>query len=364
MNLKEKAMQACKELPDETYTGFKCLRACLSVLAKKGSTFVTKKRKNNKRKIYSNAYLAHKHSLEIENSFISLKSKNASYKVLETYFKYKGFSFFDSYAMDRICHYGEALKIARRFLSSTFKLSWGSDKTELKNMGNLVSEWKKEGLLYFFENNRALSKITIRFIPASPQKSFKPIHGVNVVNIPIAANWFKNVHLKSLSTCGLFNGFNKEEYLVTHIVNHLYNEPMQENQIDIYEGWILLATKEKLDVSETGVSLRKNIWRPDPNEVAHGLRSVKVLLIKLATNNFCYGLNYPDTSKVNLSLFVAATVQKVKGLIASETLALITKEKPPTFRSLFRGLSPVPFDTDCSEEIAGTVPAKEMMATL
>jgi hypothetical protein len=249
-------------------------------------------------------------------------------------------------------------------LCSTFKLSWGGDKAELKHTGNLISEWKKEGLLFFFQNNRSLSKITVRFIPASPQKTFKHIHGVNVVNIPIAANWFKNIYVKNLAICGLFSGFQKEEYLVTHIMNHVHNEPMEGNQIDIYEGWILLATKEKLDISETGVSLNKNIYRPNPNEVAHGLRSVRVLLVKLASNQFCYGLNYPDTSKIDLLSFVKATVQKVKGLIASETLALITKERPPTFRSLFRGLSPVPFDTDCSEEIASTVPAKELVATL
>jgi hypothetical protein len=357
-------MQTCKELPDETYTGFKALRACLRINSKKNLVFKTKNKKEKKQKIYSAPYLYAKHSLAIENSFISLSTKNVSYKCLETYFKYKEFSFFDANKLDRICKYGNALSIANRFLSSVFKLSWSGNKVELKNVGNLVSEWKKEGLLYFFEQNRSLSKITVRFIPASPQKSFKHIHGVNVVNIPIAANWFKNIYLKGLAVCGLFSGFQKEDYLVTHIINHVHTEPMEGNQIDIYEGWVLLATKEKLDVSETGVCLRKNIYRPDPNEVANGLRSVRVLLVKLASNNFCYGLNYPDTSKIDLSSFVKTTVQKVKGLIASETLALITKEKPPTFRSLFRGLSPVPFDTDCSEEIASTVPAKELVATL
>lgn len=350
MNLKEKAIQVCKEFTNESFSNIKDLQAVLRVLSESKSKFKNKKRKKKKEKIYCQEYRDVKlNGVCLQNTVFDYYIIRPSYETLETYFKYKSFSFFNRNTLHSLCNYDQAYFIANKLVSTLFKPGLNRARLSATKASFIFPIMKKKGMIRLIQNHN--EEIHFGFIPSSPNKNIKQHSGVNMINIPIEANWHKDVFLEGLSRCAVFSGFQKEDYLVTHVVNHFHSEALEDNQIDIYEGWVLLGSKETLESRNTNKSLKE----VNTEVTVNGLRSVRVLLIKLSTLNYCYGLNFPDTTVVNLKTFIQETVQKIKGLIASETLALITKEKPPTFRSLFRGLSPVPFDTDCDKDIVDNV---------
>ena len=381
MNLKEKAIQVSKEFTNESFSNIKDLQALLKVLSESKSGFKSKKRKKKKQKIYCREYKDAKlNGALLRNTVFDYYITTPSYKTLETYFKYKSFCFFNREKLHEVCGYDQAYFIAQKLLSTILKPGLNRARLSATKAQSMFPIMKKRGVIRLIRNHN--EEINFGFIPSSPNKNIKQHFGVNMINIPIEANWHKDIFLEGLSRCAVFSGFQKEDYLVTHVVSHFHCEALEDNQIDIYEGWVLLGSKENLESRNTNKSLKD----VNTEVTVNGLRSVRVLLIKLSTLNYCYGLNFPDTTVVNLNTFIKEIVQKIKGLIASETLALITKEKPPTFRSLFRGLSPIPFETDCdknivdnvsgtltdfpfcpsshNEEIAGDVSATPKMATL
>ena len=334
---------------DHACTGqaFNWIKKCITTLSPNPAKLKVKKIK--RKSIQCRAWRDCKQSIHLSNPLVWTAIEKPSYKMLEFYFKYKSFSFFNRLRMYKLLH----LDLAVDFISRAcpqLKDVWTAVVPALRTdqQHTKTNEFIK---LIDQEEGYPFSHFSYQFFPSSPQPKLSVQGSCNIINIPIQTQWYKKVYQKDLHGCVLYTGFDSRTFLVTHIYNTLHEESLVDSTVTFYDAWVLLPQKKLIlkpcpDLTESNT---ERLFKSIQKEVTF-LTNTRVVLIKISNTKLCYALTYPDTNKIDLQAFVAKAMSKLKGLLASETLALITKEKPPTFRSLFRGLSPIPFGDSSKNE--------------
>lgn len=346
MNSITKLKNLFETSPECTGITFNWIKKCVSTFSNPKPVKV-KQKKVKRKSIVCKSWIDHKKNFSLANALVWTGVEKPSFAMIDFFFKYKSFCFFSRESMNKLLHLYLAVDFIQndcpqiRDLWSTYVPAYKTDQQQTKR--NEFIELAKDPCYPF-------SHFSHQFFPSSPTTKI-PINGsCNIVNVPIQTQWYKKVYQKGLTGCVLYTGFDTKVFLVTHVYDVLHEESLTDSTVTFYDAWILLPQKKIVDLGDALTEKNKEgfIWSRK-HEVTF-LSTTRVILVKLSTNVRCYALTYPDTSKVDLKIFLAKAICKLKGLLASETLAMITKEKPPTFRSLFRGLSPIPFSSISKQE--------------
>lgn len=332
-----------------TGQAFNWVKKCITTLSPpKPAKLKVKKLK--RKSIQCRAWRDCRQTLHLNTPLVWTSIQKPSYTTLEFYFKYNSFSFFNRLRMYKLLKLDLAVDFINRDCPQ-LKAVWTAVVPALKT-DQQHTKTNEFISLIDKEYGYPFSSFSYSFTPSSPQPKLPPQGSCNIINIPIQTQWYKKVYQKQLHGCVLYTGFDSRTFLVTHVYDTLYEESLVDSAVTFYDAWVLLPHKklilkprEPLTESNT-----ERLFRSIENEVTF-LTNTRVVLIKISNTKLCYALTYPDTNKVSLQTFLAKAMCKLKGLLASETLALITKEKPPTFRSLFRGLSPIPFGDSNKTEV-------------
>lgn len=334
--------------PACTGQAFSWVKKCITTLSPPKPIKV-KLKKVKRKSIQCREWRDCRQTLHFHNPLVETAVQKPSYAMLEFYFKYRSFSFFNRLKMHKLLH----LDLAVGFIYNhcpQLKAVWTMCVAALKTD---QQHTKTNEFIHLLDQEYGypFSHFAYHFFPSSPQPKLPAQGSCNVINIPIQTQWYKKVYLKRLHGCVLYTGFDTRKFLVTHVYNTLYEESLVDSTVTFYDAWVLLPHKKKIQPPQEALTEnnKQRLFTSIHNEVTF-LENTRVVLIKISNTELCYALTYPDTNKVSLQTFLAKAMCKLKGLLASETLALITKEKPPTFRSLFRGLSPIPFGESSKNE--------------
>ena len=324
------------------------VRKCITTLSSPKPKKI-KLKKVRRKSIQCKAWRDCRQSAMIFNPLVTTSFEKPSFKTLEFYFKYKSFCFFNRLKVYKLLH----IDLAYDFIANAcpqLKAVWSTGVGALKTDQQHTKTNEFIDLMKD-ENGYPFTYFHYNFFTSSPQPKFSNPDTCNIINIPIQTQWYKKVYQKNLHGCVLYTGFDTRNFLVTHVYDTLHEESLVDFTVTFYDAWVLLPQKKMIQLPHEALTEdNKRALRLENMQDVTFLETTRVVLIKISNTKLCYALTYPDTSKVSLQVFLAKAMCKLKGLLASETLALITKEKPPTFRSLFRGLSPIPFSSSVKTE--------------
>ncbi len=175
----------------------------------------------------------------------------------------------------------------------------------------------------------------VRFFPASPDKQHL-LPKLSVQYIPIQATWKKNIYDKNLSVCKIYDGFAERNMIVTHLARVVREEklsPQDHTPYQMLEGYVLYPVVVPDKASKYTLELRKTLLLKDPN--------------KYYTEAF----KHPEWNKSLSPQQVEQEIQKLFEKIMEKTrktcnvktLNMITNDKGPSFKTLYRNMTPTVF---------------------
>lgn len=174
-----------------------------------------------------------------------------------------------------------------------------------------------------------------RFFPASPDKQHL-LPKLSVQYIPIQATWKKNIYDKKLSVCKIYDGFAERNMIVTHVARVVQEEklsPQDHTPYQMLEGYVLYPVVVPDKASRYTLELRKTLLLKDP------------------TKDYTEAFKHPEWNKSLSPQQVEQEIQKLCEKVMEKTrktcnvktMNMITNDKGPSFKTLYRNMTPTVF---------------------